>query len=168
MRARRAHRTLPPCEGDEGFRPARGRGNVPPAGGTGEPRLMARRNAAPRGGTGANPPFRQNKLRSTQNRLRRFFAPLHLFFLFPPHPLRWAAAGALFLAERKCAVDGGKETTARPGQGFGRDPSAGGYDGSWARRGTSVRWNDPEKVFRDRPGRTPIVPAVILLPQIGS
>jgi hypothetical protein len=55
------------------------------------------------GGRERKPPFRQNKLRCTQNRLRRFFAPLHLFFLFPPHPLRWAAAGALSALPRENA-----------------------------------------------------------------
>ena len=40
----------------------------------------------------------------------------------------WGGTGAnppFSFAERKCAVDGGKETGALPGQGFGRDPSAG-------------------------------------------
>ena len=71
-------------------------------------------------------------------------------------------------AERKCAVDGGKETTARPGQGFGRDPSAGGYDGSWAFCRTSVRGNNPGEEFGGRPGRLTIAGAVFLLPQIGG
>ena len=71
-------------------------------------------------------------------------------------------------AERKCAVDGGKETGALPGQGFGRDPSAGGYDGSWAFCRTSVRGNNPGEEFGGRPGRLTIAGAVFLLPQIGG
>jgi hypothetical protein len=60
-------------------------------------RLRARGNAAPRGGG-------------------RYV---------PPHGGGTGANPPFSFAERKCAVDGGKETGALPGQGFGRDPCAG-------------------------------------------
>ena len=58
------------------------------------------------------------------------------------------AAGAnppFSFAERKCAVDGGKETGALPGQGFGRDPCAGVTNGSWACAALSCKGTNKQR-----------------------